>query len=282
MIDTSFLKALDKFALIINKKLTSNLKGERKSLAKGTGTIFKDYRQYTPDDDFKAIDWKVYARSDHLYVKEYEEERNLTVHILVDFSASMDFGEQTKKSEYASMMALGFAYMALKNNEKFVLSTFSDKLDIFRPKKGRNQLVSMLNYLNNKKSSGVSDLKGSIARYGELIRSKSIVIIISDFLYDAEQIRDVLYRLKKSQVKLIQVLDDIELKLNLEGEFNLKDSESKSILKTFIGPFLKRRYFKKLEHHESELKKIALETKSGFYSVNTSKPIFDSFVEIMH
>src|SRR3989344_3497360 len=128
VIDTSFLGQLDKFSLVVNKRVTSNYIGPRKSMALGRGLIFKEHRIYAPGDDIRSIDWRVYARTDDLYVKTYEEERNLTVHIIVDGSASMGFGKPASKFDYASMIGVGFAYLALRDNEKFQFSTFADQL----------------------------------------------------------------------------------------------------------------------------------------------------------
>ena len=124
MIETDFLHQLDKFSVIFKKKVTSSFTGERRTAMAGTGLLFRDHVAYGPGADFKHIDWKVYSRTDKLVVKRFEEDRNLTVHVLVDFSGSMNFGSKLKKYEYASMIGLGFVYIALKNNEKFVLSTF--------------------------------------------------------------------------------------------------------------------------------------------------------------
>src|SRR3989339_535514 len=106
MIDTSFLEQLTRFNLVINKRVTSNLTGPRRSVAAGRGLTFKDYRIYAPGDDIRLIDWKVYARTDHLYIKSYEEERNMTVHVVADCSASMNFGKPVTKWDYASMIGV--------------------------------------------------------------------------------------------------------------------------------------------------------------------------------
>src|SRR3989338_4048340 len=108
MITTSFLDQLTRFNLVVNKRVTSNLIGSKKSVAAGRGLTFKDYRIYAPGDDIRLIDWKVFARTDNLYIKVHEEERNLTVHILIDKSASMDFGKPVSKFDYASMIGVGF------------------------------------------------------------------------------------------------------------------------------------------------------------------------------
>src|SRR3989344_8933418 len=112
MIKTDFLRQLDSFTLVIKKRVTSSFTGERRANYVGSGLIFRDYSNYVYGDDFKNIDWRVFARTEKLYVKKYEEDRNLTVHIILDFSGSMDFGSKIKKYEYASMIALGFSYIA--------------------------------------------------------------------------------------------------------------------------------------------------------------------------
>ena len=123
MIDISFLAQLKKFHIIVNKKVTSSFTGSRRSSSTGQGIVISDFRPYTPGDDFRAIDWKVYARTDEFFIKKYEEERNLTTHVLLDVSKSMDYGTtKIKKFEYASMLALGFAYLSMRSNEKFNLS----------------------------------------------------------------------------------------------------------------------------------------------------------------
>lgn len=281
MIKTDFLHQLDKLSLILNKRVTSNFVGQRKSLALGRGIIFSDYGRYAYGDDFRAIDWKVYARTDKLFIKRYEEERNLTVHVVVDFSGSMNFGKGIKKSEYASMMALGFCHVALRNNEKFMLSTFSERLAKFRPKRGAKQLAAILQYLNNKKPMGKTKFEESLLKYKEAIKTKSMIIFISDFFYDINEIKSVLARFKKSKVILIQVLDEQEKNLDLEGDYELVDLETEASMKTYVDPLLKKQYLTKLEYHNEQIHKACLETKASFYSVDTGKQIFDAFYEIL-
>ncbi len=281
MIDVSFLKALNRFSIILNKRLSSLRAGQRRSLARGRGTVFKDYRIYATGDDFRTIDWRVFARTDDLYVKLFEEERNLTVHIIIDYSGSMDFGDKIKKYEYAAMIGMGYAYMALRNNERFVLSTFSDAHEIYRAQKGRGNFFNIVKRLNEKKPSGITNFKDVMLKYYNLLGSKSLVVIISDFLYDLNDIREVMYRLKGHEVKMIQVLDHVERDLNLEGDFKLKDAESNVIMRTFIGPFLKRNYKNLLENHISSLRKIAIDTGADFHLTINNVPIFETFVELL-
>lgn len=282
MIDTEFLDQLDRFSLILKKKLTSSFTGERQTTFAGTGLIFRDHATYAPGDDFKHIDWKVFGRTDKLFVKRFEEDRNLTVHVLVDYSGSMNFGNKTKKYEYAAMIGLGFVYVALKNNERFVLSTFDGKLDLFKPRKGAQQLATIVDYLNKRKPVGTTDLEQALAKYKSLISSKSLIIIVSDFLYDVEAVKSVLYRLNANQIKLVQVLDPIETKLNLEGDYNLIDLESEESMRTFIDPYLRKIYLQKMEDHKTQLIKTCTETGAEFYQVTTDQKIFDVFYTLLN
>ena len=134
MINTDFLDQLDRFHLVVKKRVTSSYVGPRKSIIAGRGLTFKDHRIYSPGDDIRLIDWKVFGRTDDLYIKTFEEERNLTAHIIMDSSASMGFGKPISKFDYAAMLGVGFAYLSMRENERFQFSTFSEKLDVFQPR----------------------------------------------------------------------------------------------------------------------------------------------------
>lgn len=282
MIKTDFLKQLDKFNLVIKKKVTSSFTGGRKAETAGSGLIFRDYSNYVFGDDFKNIDWRAYAKTEKLYVKRYEEDRNLTVHIIVDYSGSMDFGSKLKKYEYASMIGLGFAYIALKNNEKFVFATFDDKLDFFKPRKGVRQIAAMLAYLNKKTAVGVSSFEKSLIKYRELINSRALIVFISDFFYDVEQIKNILHRYKKNKIILIQILDPIEKKLDFEGDFDLIDLESDVRMHTFVDPYLRKKYLEELQLHQIKVKSACGEIKADFHIVSSDENIFDVFYRVLY
>lgn len=281
-IDLSFLHKLDRMSLIINKRLTSNYVGERPSVFIGRGLIFKDHAPYSPGDDFRSIDWKAFARLDKLYVKRFEEERNLTVHIIIDYSGSMAFGGRVKKYEYADMLALGFAYMAMKNQEKFVVSTFADELEVFKPKRGRKQLMAALDYMNKKKAKGLSRLERALAAYKKRIDSRSYVVILSDFLYHPEEIKRAIARYKNHDLVLIQVLDKTETELPLEGDFKLIDAETQEVMRTFISPSARKQYQEQLANHQAQIKKACDEIGANFFVFDTSFPIFDAFYKVLN
>jgi len=277
MIDTKFLRELDRFNLVLKRRVLSNYQGERQSKVQGSGLVFSDYRDYVPGDDFRKIDWKVYARTDKLYLKTHEEERDLTVHVIIDSSGSMNFGRKIKKFEYASMIGIGFAYMALKKNEKFNFSTFSDTLNYFKARKGMNQLLEIITRLEKQKIDGVSKLDGAFEEYKKYLHTKGYLVIISDFLYDLDEIKRVLARFSKHQVVAIQVLDPDERKLSVYGDLLLEDSELHTKLRTFISNRLLKNYRDKLEAHIYSIKDACEKMNVDFVSITTDRPVFDAF-----
>jgi uncharacterized protein (DUF58 family) len=281
MIDSSFLDQLNKFSLVINKRVTSSYSGPRKSLALGKGMTFKDHRIYARGDDFRSIDWKVYARTDDLYIKTFEEERSLNVHIIMDASNSMKFGKPISKFDYASMIGVGTAYLAMRGNEKFQFATFSDTLEVFQPKRGMSQLASMIDYLNNLKTKGSSRLLDAVIHYKKLIGSKSLLVMTSDFMYDIADIKEALLRLGNHQIKVIQVLDPIEKDLKIDGDFNFKDSETNDLLRTFVGQNLRSHYQKLLTDHSAKIQETCDTLGIDFFQITTDTSVFDSFYKIM-
>jgi len=282
MIDTSFLDQLTRFNLVINKRVTSNLAGPRKSVAGGHGLTFKDYRIYAPGDDIRLIDWKVFARTDNLYLKVHEEERNLTVHIIVDGSASMGFGKPVSKFDYASMIGVGFGYLAMRDNEKFQFSTFADELEIFQPRRGMSHLAAMVQHLNSIKPKGYSKLLDTVRQYKKVIGSKSMLVIVSDFLVNIEEIREAFYTLGDHDIKIIQVLDRVEKELKFEGDMKLIDSETKGMLRTFISPRMRMEYQQKIDGHCAKIEEVCNKLNINYHLAVTDVSIFDTFYRIIN
>ena len=281
-IQLDFLRSLDRLQIILKKRIYADKQGGHESSNFGEGLVFQDYKAYSPGDDFRNIDWKIYARTDKFYIRRYEEERNMTVHILVDSSASMDFGSNKHtKFEYAAEVGLGFAYMAYRNNERFLMSTFTDTVHRVQPGKGRNQLMEMFEIFSKHKVIGKSDFREAMNEYKKSIKSKSMIVLISDFLFNLDDAREILSRYRKSDVYVVQVLDIEEKNLTVTGDLILEDAEEHQKMRTFISPRMKRNYQDKLESHILELKDICEENDASFISVSTNTPIFETFYHML-
>tara|TARA_Y100000310_G_scaffold241784_1_gene245884 strand:+ start:48851 stop:49699 length:849 start_codon:yes stop_codon:yes gene_type:complete len=281
MINTDFLDQLDRFHLAVKKRVTSSYTGPRKSVATGHGLTFKEHRIYSPGDDIRLIDWKVFARTDDLYIKTFEEERNLTAHIIMDASASMGFGKPMSKFDYSSMLGVGFAYLAMRENEKFQFSTFAESLDVFQPRRGMSQLASMVFHLNGTKTQGHSKLLESVMQYKKLIGSRSLLVLVSDFLVDINEVIEALYALGDHEIKIVQVLDPIEKDLKYSGDFKLIDSESKSMLRTYVSPRLRVEYQQMLDNHSARIEETCNKLGYHFYQITSDTPIFDAFYKVL-
>jgi len=281
MISTDFLDQLDRFHLVVKKKVTSNYTGPRKSIATGRGLMFKEHRIYSPGDDIRLIDWKVFARTDDLYIKTFEEEKNLTAHIIMDSSASMGFGKPISKFDYAAMLGVGFAYLAMRENEKFQFSTFSESLDVFQSRRGMSHLASMVFHLNQTKTQGYSKLLNSMVQYKKVVGSRSMLVLVSDFLLDINEITEALYTLGDHEIKILQILDPIEKDLKYSGDFKLVDSETKDKLRTYISPRLRVEYQQMLDNHTAKIEETCNKLGYHFHQITTDTPVFDAFYRVL-
>jgi uncharacterized protein (DUF58 family) len=237
---------------IKSKKLTNHLfTGEYHTAFKGRGMSFKEVREYQPGDDTRFIDWNVSARMGHPYSKLFEEERELTVYLVIDVSASSLFGtfRQSKKDLITEMCAV-LAFSAISNNDKVGLIFFSDRVEKFIPaKKGRDHVLYMVReLLNFKPHSAQTDIVKALKFLNNATRHKSIVFVLSDFA-DAGY-HDVLrVASKRHDVIGIQVFDKRDENLPQVGLLQVIDSETgKTMLLDTNDTFTRFKY------HEQFLK----------------------------
>ena len=285
LIDLDYCKELDRFTFMIKKRITSIYAGARRSIKEGRGIDIVDYREYFPGDDIKTIAWKVYCRTERLYIRRFEEEKNLTTHILVDCSKSMDFGEGIKKFDYGGMIAAGFAYLISNENERFALSTYSDELKaVMQPKRGRRHFLNAVELLNSTQLEGQTKFDVCADQYSKMIRSRSLMIVVSDFLEPLSSLDTGIYKIAKGshELVLIQVLDPKEKTLErIEGDTKLYDSETSEMRRTYVSPAFKANFKRMLDEHTAAIKIICDDVGAEFFSITSDTPIFDAFLEII-
>jgi uncharacterized protein (DUF58 family) len=285
LIDPSFLNQLKELDFVVNQRVSSVYAGGRPSIKHGRGIEVIDYREYIPGDDFRLIDWKVYARTEKLHIRRFEEEKELTIHLLVDASASMDFGTgRMTKFDYAGSIAAGFGFLSVHNHEKFALALYAETLrEITQPKKSQNHLFNVIDLLNTVKLKGRTDFGVCAAQYVKLIKSKSFSIIVSDFLEDLESVREGVYRMAKhsKEMMLVQVLDPWELDLGWRDDVKFQDMETSDVKRTFLSPGFRKDYARSIAQHNAQVKGICHDLGIEFTSVTTDSPVFDSFVKIV-
>ena len=282
MITESFLKDLEKFVLITKKRITSKYSGSRKSILGGRGLTIKEYRPYTIGDDIRLIDWKVYAKTDDLFIKVYEEDKDLSINVILDSTLSMSYGKSITKFDYSSMISAAFLFLALKENERFRYSFIHDDIEVYNLKRGKKHFAEFVSIVNHKKPKGKLDLYSSIEKQKKFLKQKSMIILISDFLFPLEEIEKSLFLLKNHEVILVRVLDEEEYNPSFLGDYKLKNKELEIEKKVFLDENILKEYKKKLLEHENNIRKVCNNLKFEFYSFTTKKPIFDTLYEMFN
>ena len=243
---------------IKSKRLTNHLfTGEYHTAFKGRGMLFKEVREYTPGDDPRFIDWNVSARMGHTYSKLFEEERELTVYLLIDVSASTVFGtfRQSKKDLITEICAI-LAFSAITNNDKVGLILFSDRVEKFIPaKKGRDHVLYMVReMILFKPHSAHTDVLKALHFLNNTTRHKSIVFVLSDFA-DAGYEDGLRVASKRHDVIGVQVYDKRDEHLPMAGLMQLRDSETgKTVLLDSNDDYTRQRYNLQFLHMLDEAK----------------------------
>ncbi len=205
--------------------------GEYHSAFKGRGMAFNEVREYQVGDDIRNIDWNVTARYNSPYVKIFEEERELTVFLLVDISGSQFFGTKSQfKSELITELCAVITFSAILNNDKIGILFFSDKIEKFiPPKKGKGHALRIIRELIEMQSTGRgTDIAGALKYLNNVLKKRAIVFLLSDFLDDKfdEPLR---IASRKHDTIAIQVYDQFEQNLPDAGLIQFKDAESGEI-----------------------------------------------------
>lgn len=214
---------------IKSKKLTSDLfTGEYHSAFKGKGMSFKEVREYAAGDDIRFIDWNVSARFGHPFSKVFEEERELTVMLLVDISPSSLFGTvHARKKDVATEIAAVLSFSAVNNGDKIGVIFYSDRVESYiPPKKGRDHALFIVRELLSREPKGKgTEVSKALRYFNNVTRQKSIAFILSDFL-DANYEDALRIAAKKHDVIGMKIYDPMDRKLPEAGMIQVRDSES--------------------------------------------------------
>ena len=207
------------------------LAGLHRSPYKGFSVEFTEHRQYMPGDELKRVDWKVYAKTDRWYVREYEEETNLRAYLIVDSSASMAYRSRgpVTKLEYASFLAAGLSYLLLHQKDSAGLTVFSDRVETYIPPRSTPaHLNVLLNRLDRLEPGGDTDLAATFHELAERIKRRGLIIILSDLWDEQQRVLSALrhFRHRKHEVLVFHVLDPNERDFDYRNPLVLRDLET--------------------------------------------------------
>lgn len=228
MIPKEVLKKIRRIEIRTKKLVNDLFSGEYHSTFKGQGMEFEEVRQYEPGDDIRLIDWNVTARTGYPYIKKFREERELSVVLLVDASSSGQFGTRERfKNEIAAELSALLAFSAIKNNDKVGLIIFTDRIEKFiPPQKGRAHVLRLIReILYFRPTARGTDIAGALEYFNRVIKRKSVVFLISDFLsegfYKPLQIAN-----NKHDIIAVKITDPRETDFDSVGLIELEDAET--------------------------------------------------------
>jgi uncharacterized protein (DUF58 family) len=274
LLDADFMARLDSLDILSKKILHGKIQGQRRSKRRGQSVEFADHRPYVAGDDIRFVDWNIYARLEQLFLKLFMEEQDLTVHIVIDISGSVQYG-QPSKGLFIKKLSAALAYVSLVNNNRLSMSAFN--LGIVRQLKhmrGRNYLAQMAEFLTDTKNEGMTDFENVCKQLIASHVGTGIIIILSDFLFK-EGYEQAMSRLigRGYDVYAIQVLSPQELEPELSGDLKLIDIEDEDDAEVTISSALIKYYKKNLSAYCNELKDFCVRRGANYILAKSSDSV---------
>lgn len=270
-----FIATLNKFTLRARLIVEGFKIGLHKSPFHGFSVEFSDHRQYNPGDPVANIDWKVFAKTDRYYIKRYEEETNLKCYIILDHSASMNYGKgENNKLEYAKALASALAWLMIGQQDAVGLLTYDEKITSYLPPRSlRSYLDEIFKQLYILKSGYKTSTAAVLHQLAEKVRKRGLIILISDMLDDIDQLFSGLqhFRHQKHEVILFHIQDIDEIDFNFKKETEFIDSESGE--RITVNPWqIRLDYQNEIKHYKDTLKRRCYEAGIEYNPITTSTP----------
>jgi len=269
--DDEFLRKLERLELLARKIFRGLLRGEHTTSRRGRGLEFSDFRHYRTGDDFRHIDWNIYSRLDQLFLKLHASEEDVTLHLLVDTSASMGFGEPSK-FVYARRLAAALAYIALHNLDRVGVSAFAEGLGAALPPiKARHHMARLLAYLRDLPCTGATRFGTALRTFATRTRNPGLVILISDLLGAVDRLDGIeALRHGGHDVVVIQLLAESEIDPPLDGALRLVDGETGDELDVTVDQELRRLYQRHLEGYLQEVERFCRQRGVEYLRASTA------------
>lgn len=282
LIEPYFLKKLEALRVRARRAFPGVTRGERRSTRKGASVEFADFRKYEAGDDFRHVDWNIYARLERLMLRQFVEEQDLRIDVLVDVSGSMAFGQPITKLAYARRTAAIIAFVATGSHDRLSVSAFdSVVVSRLKPLRGQRQLFSALTFLDSiSPRNQETNLNRVLQDHRRANTRPGVSFIISDFL-DPNDFRRRMRLLAHSgyELNLIQVMTPEELDPRLAGDLMLIDSETGAECDVTIDARTMTVYRRVLTRLTEDLEAFCRVNGFGYVMVTTDKPFEDSLVK---
>ncbi|RMH66523.1 MAG: DUF58 domain-containing protein [Calditrichaeota bacterium] len=274
----SLIAPLENLELLARHIVEGFITGLHKSPFHGFSVEFSQHRAYMQGDDLKHIDWKVLARKEKYFVKQYEEETNARVYILLDISRSMTFSANGRLSKlnYAKVLSAALSYMLIRQRDAVGMYLFSDRIYQHYPVKS---LPNYYNYLarqiHNQAGQGAAVASAVLHELAERIHRRSMVIIISDLMDDSATLLEGIRHLhhNKHDIIVFTINDPLELQMDLDGSFLFEDLESHVLKIKTETRYIREAYLKRIRTHYQQIKTHTLDMGGAFIPIQTDQKI---------
>lgn len=275
LLEPSFVRKLEALSLVSRRIFPGRTQGERRSPRRGASVEFAEFREYNAGDDLRYVDWKAYGRLDRLYVKQFIEEEDLNLHLLLDTSGSMGFGAPVVKSIFAARVAAALGYLALSEFDRVSLVSYADEIRETLPQlRGKSSVPALLRFLERQSPSAASSRGGeAIRRYAAGARNIGVAIIFTDG-YD-ESLGTGLRALHGYgfQSVVVHVLGEDELSPELSGDFLLQDAETGETRDVSASPYLLGHYKERLKVFCADLQSECSRYRASYVRISTASPL---------
>jgi len=273
LFSAAFLSRLESLSLLARKIRRGSQRAERRSVQRGASIEFAEYRPFVNGDDFRYIDWNAYARWRQLVMKLFVEEEDLHVHLLLDCSASMEWGTPLK-FDYARQVVAGLAYLALANLDRASISPLGGDLQASWPSgRGKHRFLQILRYLGGcRTATRAVKLADETKSWAASRPRRGLVVWVSDLWgSDPEDAFRALDRLRhaRHEVAVIQVRDPAEAEAGQPGEYELEDCETGQIRRVIVSPQMAREYRERFERYEEGLRSYTRKHQLALIAADT-------------
>ncbi|MGH7265126.1 MAG: DUF58 domain-containing protein [Candidatus Rokuibacteriota bacterium] len=279
LFSNAFLLQLERLAFVSRRTHVGRVKGERKSPRRGSSVEFADYRPYEIGDDLRYVDWNAFARLNRLYLKVFMDEEDLCVHLVMDGSASMDFGDDggPTKFRYGVRLAAALAFVGFSNLERVGVAVFRDRVsEGWLPTRGRNQFLPVEDFLTGLVPAGPTRFNDSLRQYAMRAKDAGLAVVISDFL-DPAGFEDGLRALmeRRFDVHVIHVLARDELRPSFGGDLELVDAETGEVREVSIDGEALRGYQARLQGYLDGVEGFCRSNEINYVRVTTDVGLED-------
>jgi uncharacterized protein (DUF58 family) len=290
LLTPELLRRLEQFQMLASRRAKSSAKGERRSRARGQSVEFADYRTYVHGDDFRYLDWALYGRLERLFLKLYEEERELPVRIFLDSSESMAFGTP-RKFDFARQLAAAIGYVALCGFDRVSVVPFPSggpdakvqgtarsvemgARNALRSVRGKKSGIQYFQNLSALSAGGVADLNQALRRGALEARQAGLAVVLSDFLDPAGYETGLSALTARGfQVDVVQILAPEELAPTSFGDLRLVDSETGAMQEVTFGRFRLKAYQQSVQNFIQRLREYCQSRGINFFSVSSNSSL---------